>query len=73
MRPGDLFDAQLADADRFLFLGHDPAALLHDLWGVGAATELFSAVYMLFFLFIPVTLARRAGASCRTCGKDSSS
>ena len=56
VRPGDLFDAQLADADRVLFLGHDPAALLHDLWGIGAATELFSFVYMLFFLFIPLTL-----------------
>ena len=57
LRPGDLFDGQLADADRILFLGHDPAALLHDLWGVGTATEVFSAVYMLFFLFIPVSLA----------------
>ena len=56
VRPGDLFDAQLGDADRILFLGHDPAALLHDLWGIGAATELFSFVYMLFFFFIPRTL-----------------
>ena len=57
LRTDDLFDRQLADADRFLFFGHDPAVLVHDLWGVGAATELFSAVYMLFFLFIPATLA----------------
>ena len=57
LRPGELFDTQLADADRVLFLGRDPAGLLHDLWGVGTATEVFSAVYMLFFLFIPATLA----------------
>jgi len=57
LRPGDLFDAQLADVDRALFLGHDPAALLHDVVGTGLATHVFSNVYMLFFLFIPGTLA----------------
>jgi hypothetical protein len=57
LRPGDLFDLQLADFDRSLFLGHDPAALLHDVVGTGAATHVFSGVYMLFFLFIPGTLA----------------
>ncbi len=29
IRPGDHFDQQLADLDRSLFGGHDPAALLH--------------------------------------------
>ena len=57
LRPGDLFDAQLADVDRALFLGHDPAALLHDVVGTGLATHVFSGAYMLFFLFIPGTLA----------------
>jgi PAP2 superfamily len=57
LRPGDLFDRQLGELDRDLFLGHDPAAVLHGLWGVGAATHVLSAVYMLFFLFIPATLA----------------
>jgi hypothetical protein len=57
LRPGDLFDGQLADFDRSLFFGHDPAALMHDVVGTGLATHVFSGVYMLFFLFIPGTLA----------------
>jgi hypothetical protein len=57
LRPDELFDRQLADVDRGLFFGHDPAALLHDALGTGLATQLFSGVYMLFFLFIPGTLA----------------
>jgi hypothetical protein len=57
LRPGDLFDAQLADVDRALFAGSDPAALLHDLLGTGFQAHAMSGAYMLFFLFIPVTLA----------------
>ena len=57
LRPGDLFDRQLADVDRVLFGGHDPAELLHALLGTGASAHLLSAGYMLFFLFIPATLA----------------
>ena len=57
LRPGDLFDRQLGDLDRTLFIGHDPAAVLHALWGVGLPTQAMSFVYMLFFLFIPATLA----------------
>jgi hypothetical protein len=57
LRPGDLFDRQLADFDRGMFAGHDPAMLLHDALGTGLATHVFSGVYMLFFLFIPGTLA----------------
>jgi membrane-associated phospholipid phosphatase len=57
LRPGELFDRQLADLDRALFSGHDPAVLLHSLLGIGSAAQLLSAGYMLFFLFIPVTLA----------------
>jgi hypothetical protein len=57
LRPDALFDTQLADFDRSLFFGHDPAALLHDVVGTGLATHAFSGVYMLFFLFIPGTLA----------------
>jgi hypothetical protein len=56
LRPGDLFDRQLADVDRALFAGHDPAALLHSLLGT-APTQALSIAYMLFFAFIPGTLA----------------
>jgi hypothetical protein len=57
LRPGDLFDGPLADFDRWLFAGNDPAALLHGLLGTGAAADVLSGVYMLFFTLIPVILA----------------
>jgi hypothetical protein len=57
LRPGDLFDRQLADVDRALFAGHDPAALLHSLLGTALPTQVLSMVYMLFFAFVPGTLA----------------
>jgi hypothetical protein len=57
LRPGELFDRELADLDRALFGGHDPAALLHDLLGTGLTAHVLSAGYMLFFAFIPITLA----------------
>lgn len=57
MRPGDLFDPQLDRLDRLLFAGHEPAAVLHSLLGTGFATHALSDTYMLFFAFIPGTLA----------------
>jgi len=57
LRPGELFDRQLAELDRGLLGGADPAALLHSLLGTGAAAHGLSAVYMFLFLFIPLTLA----------------
>jgi hypothetical protein len=56
LRPGDLFDAELADADRVLFLGHDPAALLHGLLGTGVAAHLLSTFYAAFIVFLPLSL-----------------
>jgi hypothetical protein len=57
LRPGELFDRQLADLDRALLGGNDPAALLHALLGTGPATHVMSVAYMLLFVFIPGTLA----------------
>jgi hypothetical protein len=57
IRPGDLFDRQLSDLDRSLFGGHDPAALLHELLGTGIEAHFMSGAYMIFFAFIPGTLA----------------
>jgi hypothetical protein len=57
IRPNELFDRQLADWDRALFGGNDPAALLHTLLGTGIATHALSGAYLLLFVFIPVTLA----------------
>ena len=57
LRPGELFDRQLAEVDRSLFGGNDPAVLLHDVLGTGIQAHLMSGAYMLFFAFIPATLA----------------
>ena len=57
LRPDELFDHRLGDIDRSLFAGNDPAEVLHDLLGTGAAAEVLSVVYGLFFVFVPVSLA----------------
>ncbi len=57
LRPGELFDRQLAAFDRALFGGNDPAALLHTVLGTGLPTHVLSIAYLLFFAFIPATLA----------------
>lgn len=57
LRPGDLFDAELAAVDRALFLGHDPAALMHDVFGGAVATHALSTIYVAFIVFLPLSLA----------------
>jgi hypothetical protein len=57
LRPTDLFDRQLAEADRALFGGNDPAEIMHDLLGTGIATDVLSWVYVAFLLFVPISLA----------------
>ena len=57
LRPDELFDRRLADLDRSLFLGHDPAAVLHSVLGSGISAHGLSFVYELFFAFVPVALA----------------
>jgi hypothetical protein len=56
IRPGDLYDRQLADWDRALFGGHDPAGLLHTLLGTGVSTHVLSTAYVAFILFLPLTI-----------------
>jgi hypothetical protein len=51
------FDGRLADLDRSLFAGSDPADLLHSLLGSGVSAYTLSGVYELFFVFIPVAIA----------------
>ena len=58
LRPDVLFDRELAAWDRALFAGHDPAALVHALLGVGPVpTHLLSTVYAAFIVFLPLSLA----------------
>jgi hypothetical protein len=52
----ELWDSTLARFDRLLFLGHDPATLLHQLFGVGWAAQFFSLVYVVWIVLVPVTL-----------------
>jgi hypothetical protein len=55
-RPGQLFDAQLADFDRAIFAGNDPATLLHTLIGTGVTTQVLSTAYVAFIVFLPLTI-----------------
>src|SRR3954453_12531662 len=41
-----LFDSTLEKFDRIVFLGHDPANVLHHVFGVGWAAHFFSTVYV---------------------------
>jgi PAP2 superfamily protein len=56
VRPGELFDTQLADFDRAIFAGNDPATLLHTLLGTGLMTHVFSTFYVAFIVFLPLTI-----------------
>jgi PAP2 superfamily len=57
LRPDKLFDDRLAQLDRSLFAGHDPAILLHRFLGVGIPTHLLSTAYAAFIVFLPLSLA----------------
>jgi hypothetical protein len=57
LRPGELFDRQLAELDRAMFGGNDPAALLHSLLGIGVQTHVLSAIYVFFIVLLPLSLA----------------
>jgi membrane-associated phospholipid phosphatase len=56
LRP-ETFDGQLADWDRALFAGNDPAAILHTVLGTGISAEILAVVYMAFFYFVLASLA----------------
>jgi hypothetical protein len=65
LAPGELHDRRLGELDRSLFGGSDPGELLHSLLGTGAAAHVLSAVYMLFFAFVPVALTGALVCSTR--------
>ena len=52
-----LYDDTFASIDRALWLGHDPANVLHAWFGTHWAAEFFSAVYVVWIVLIPVSLA----------------
>ncbi len=51
-----LEDGILERIDRTIFLGHDPAVLLHDLLGTGIAAHVLSFVYISWIVLVPVSL-----------------
>jgi hypothetical protein len=51
-----LWDDTLDRLDRILWLGHDPAAVLHHLFGTGVAAHVFSFIYVAWIVFVPFSL-----------------
>jgi hypothetical protein len=51
-----LHDEQLLRLDEWMAFGHDPALLLHDLLGTGTAAYVLSSAYILYLLFVPLSL-----------------
>jgi membrane-associated phospholipid phosphatase len=51
-----LHDEELLRLDEWMAFGHDPALLLHDLLGTGTAAYVLSFVYLLYLLFVPLSL-----------------
>lgn len=52
-----LWDRTLDAIDHAIFLGHDPAVLLHHLFGESWAAQLFSSVYVVWIGLVPFSLA----------------
>ncbi|MCC9175862.1 phosphatase PAP2 family protein [Arthrobacter sp. zg-Y179] len=52
-----LTDPLLEDSDKWLAGGNYPGDVLHNLLGTGFSADLLSGVYMLFMVFVPVSLA----------------
>jgi hypothetical protein len=52
----DLYDDELGRVDRVLWLGHDPASVLHDVLGTGAAAHFLSFIYVAWIVLVPASL-----------------
>jgi len=51
-----LHDEELLRLDEWMAFGHDPGLLLHDLLGTGTAAYVLSSVYLMYLLFVPLSL-----------------
>jgi hypothetical protein len=54
---GHKFDRELFSLDKALFLGHEPAIVLHNLLGDSFSAEFLSSVYLWFLPLVPFALA----------------
>jgi hypothetical protein len=52
-----IWDDRLEKIDHTVWLGHDPANVLHSVFGTSWAAELFSLVYVTWIVLVPVTIA----------------
>jgi hypothetical protein len=52
----NLWDGALEDVDRILFLGRDPAELLHGWLGTGVTAHFLSFVYVAWIVLVPASL-----------------
>jgi hypothetical protein len=53
---GHKFDRELFTLDKTVFLGHEPAVVLHNLLGDGISAEFFSFIYLWFIPLVPFAL-----------------
>jgi PAP2 superfamily len=53
----DKYDRELHLIDRVLFLGHEPATVLHTIFGTGWTAHVLSSVYLWFLPLVPLALA----------------
>lgn len=53
----DKYDRDLHLIDRALFFGHEPATVLHDVFGTGISAHFLSTIYLWFLPLVPLALA----------------
>jgi hypothetical protein len=52
-----LYDGRLASIDRWFWFGHDPATILHHVFGTHLAAHVFSTAYIAWIALVPVSIA----------------
>lgn len=52
-----IWDSRLEKIDHTLWLGHDPANVLHSAFGTSVAAEFFSFIYVSWIVLVPASIA----------------
>jgi hypothetical protein len=53
----DKYDRELHLVDRALMFGHEPATILHTIFGTGFSAHILSTIYLWFLPLVPLALA----------------
>ena len=53
----DKYDRELHLVDRALMFGHEPATILHTIFGTGISAHFLSTIYLWFLPLVPLALA----------------